>query len=191
MARTALKETSKASYQDILNAPEHMVAEIIGGELVTHPRPSPRHAQVETSLADELVSPFHKGKGGPGGWWILVEPEIHFGKDDILVPDLAGWRREKLPKLPEAAFFDLAPDWVCEIISPRTAHDDRTRKRDIYATNKISWLWMIDPDARVLEAFELSGDGQWQLLAAHANNDQIAIPPFAEAPFQLGALWAD
>ena len=112
----------RATYEDVLNAPENKVAEILDGELVLSPRPAPRHSVAQSSLGMMLGTPFHQGQGGPGGWWILDEPELHFG-DQVLVPDLAGWRRERLPAIPEEAFFTLAPDWVCEVLSPSTAED--------------------------------------------------------------------
>ncbi len=113
-----------ATYEDLLKVPRHLVAEIINGRLVTHPRPAPKHALAYSSLGDELVGPFHKGRGGPGGWWILDEPELHLAAD-ILVPDRAGWQRKRLPELPQTPYFQLAPDWVCEILSPSTARGDR------------------------------------------------------------------
>jgi Uma2 family endonuclease len=122
----------RATYEDLLQVPEHLVAEIIHGQLVTHPRPAPRHARASSSLGDELVSPFDKGRGGPGGWWILDEPELHLGAH-VLVPDLAGWRRERMRSLPDTAWFELAPDWVCEVLSPGTARLDRVEKLPIYA----------------------------------------------------------
>jgi hypothetical protein len=109
-----------ATYDDLLQVPENLVAEIIHGQLITHPRPAPRHAWASSSLGGELVSPRDKGRGGPGGWWILDEPELHLGPH-VLVPTLAGWRRERLPTLPEAAWFELTPDWICEVLSPSTA----------------------------------------------------------------------
>lgn len=122
----------QATYEDLLGVPAHFVAEIVNGRLVTHPRPAPRHLRASSSLGGTLDGPFDKGRGGPGGWWILDEPELHLGPH-VLVPDLAGWRRTRLPALPEAAWFELAPDWVCEVLSPGTAADDRAEKLPIYA----------------------------------------------------------
>ncbi len=178
-----------ATYEDLKKVPPHMVAEIINGTLITHPRPAPKHAMASSAMGYKVGPPFHYGDGGPGGWWILDEPELHLG-DHVLVPDLAGWRRENMPKLPETAFFETPPDWICEVISPSTARYDRGEKRDIYAAHKILHLWLIEPDRRVLEAFELQ-NGKWTLIATRANNDEITIAPFAEVPFSLGALWAD
>ena len=122
----------RATYQDVLDAPAHLVAEIINGTLHTHPRPASRHALATSNLGDELVSPFGKGRGGPGGWWIIDEPELHFD-DEIVVPDLAGWRRERMPEYPDTAYFTLAPDWVCEALSASTRKVDLHEKRPIYA----------------------------------------------------------
>ena len=117
--------TRRATYQDVLDAPAHQVAEIINGTLYTHPRPAMPHALASSSLGDELVSPFGKGRGGPGGWWIIDEPELHLG-EEIVVPDLAGWRRERMPEYPLTAYVALAPDWVCEVLS------ESTRKHDLH-----------------------------------------------------------
>ncbi len=182
-------KTRPATYEDVLSAPPHMVAEILCGRLVTHPRPAPKHARASSILGAELTGPFDRGRGGPGGWWILDEPELHLGAH-VLVPDLAGWRRETMPSLPETAWFETPPDWVCEVVSPATARHDRFEKRDIYGNHKVAHLWLIDPDARTLEAFALK-DGLWQLLATRADNAEIALPPFDAVPFELGALWPD
>ena len=130
--REALAGRGRATYQDVLDAPAHQVAEIINGTLHTHPRPAPAHGEASTHLAGELVPPFGRGRGGPGGWRIHFEPELHLG-DDILVPDLAGWRRERMPELPGTAYFTLAPDWACEVLSPSTRRVDLQEKRPAYA----------------------------------------------------------
>ncbi len=186
MAELAFKE---ATYEELEKVPPNRIAEIIDGHLVTQPRPAPKHVLASSYLGDELTGPFAKGRGGPGGWIILDEPELHLGKH-VLVPDLAGWRRENLPKLPEEAFFETPPDWICEVISPSTARYDRIEKRRIYAEFKVAHLWFIDPDAQTLEAFELR-KGDWLLIASHAGKDEIAVAPFAEVPFSLGVLWED
>ncbi len=179
-----------ATYADLEKVPANEIAEIIGGQLVTQPRPAPKHAVASSAIGNKVGSPFHHGDGGgPGGWWILDEPELHLG-DHVLVPDLAGWRRETMPKIPETAYFETPPDWTCEVISPSTARYDRLEKRDIYAAYKVPHLWLIEPDQKVLEAFELD-KGKWTLIATRANADEIAIAPFAAVPFALDALWAD
>jgi len=187
-SQAALKRPRRrATYQDVIDAPAHMVAEVVEGALYTHPRPAPPHALASSSLGVELGSPFQKGRGGPGGWWIIDEPELHLG-EDILVPDIAGWRRERMPEFPDTAFFTLAPDWVCEVLSPSTRDLDRHGKRPVYAREGVAHLWFIDPVARDLEAFELR-DGEWVLIATARNDDPVSIPPFEAITFPLDALW--
>ncbi len=176
-----------ATYEDLLKVPRHLVAEIINGRLVTHPRPAPKHTLAYSSLGDELVGPFQKGRGGPGGWWIFDEPELHLASD-VLVPDLAGWRRERLPKLPDTAYFALSPDWVCEILSPSTAQDDRVEKMSIYAREDVAYIWLVDPDLRTLESFKLR-DKQWVRLGAYKENDIVSVEPFDAIEIDLSVLW--
>ncbi len=179
----------RATYQDVLDAPEHMVAEIIHGALELHPRPASRHARAHSVLLGEIGSPFDRGRGGPGGWWILTEPELHRG-EDVLVPDLAGWRRERMPTYPDAPWFDLAPDWACEVLSPSTRRLDLTDTRAIYAREGVSHLWLVDPLARTLEVFGLR-DGAWVLLGALKDDEGVRLPPFDALEWPLGALWPD
>ncbi len=179
----------RATYEDVLAVPPHMVAELLDGRLVTHPRPAPRPSVAASMLGVVLGGPFQLGAGGPGGWWVIFEPELHLG-EDVLVPDLAGWRREQMPRLPETAWFDRAPDWACEVLSPSTRRHDKGEKRDIYARHGVRHLWHVDAAERLLETFELSGD-QWLLLRTWRDDEEVAAPPFAVAPFKLGVLWAD
>jgi Uma2 family endonuclease len=176
-----------ATYQDILDLPEHLVGEIIHGALVTHPRPAPKHLLASSALGVELAGPFHMGRGGPGGWWILDEPELHLASH-ILVPDLAGWRRERLPSLPETAYFDTVPDWVCEVLSPATAKIDRGDKLPLYAAQAVAWCWLLDPDLRTLEVLQRQ-DSHWLLLGTFKDDARIQAPPFAEITLDLTALW--
>jgi Uma2 family endonuclease len=178
-----------ARYEDLFGLPEYRVGEIIGGELVTHPRSGPRHAKAASSLAMLVGPPFQHGRGGPGDCWILVEPELHLG-EDILVPDLVGWRRRRLPTLPRTAWFELAPDWVCEVVSPSTAGTDRLRKLPRYAAQGIPHCWLVDPETRAVEAFELEA-GRWVLAGSAVGSMEAALPPFAAVPFPLGELWGD
>lgn len=179
-----------ATYRDLAAAPPHLVAELIGGALHLQPRPKPRHARAEATLAGVIEGPFQRGTGGgPGGWVILVEPELHLG-EDVLVPDLAGWRKERLTPFPEETGITVPPDWACEILSPSTRRTDLTLKRDLYAAQGVPHLWLVDPDARTLEAFGLEG-GRWVLLGALADDAPVALPPFAAVSFTLGALWPD
>jgi len=187
--RIAKEAPRKATYQDVLDAPPNRMAEIVAGTLHTQPRPAARHAWASSRLGGRLDGPFNPGSGGPGGWWIVFEPELHLG-DDIVVPDLAGWRRETMPEYPDTAYFDVAPDWVCEVLSPSTRRIDLGDKRDIYARERVSHLWFVDPDARTLEAFELR-EGQWMLLATLADSAAVSLPPFDAITFPLDALWPE
>ena len=181
------KNSTYATYQDVLDAPPHMVAEIIDGTLYTHPRPTPPHALASSGLGGRINPPFHFGDGGPGGWWILFEPELHLG-DDIVVPDRAGWRRERLPEYPDVAYFTLAPDWVCEVLSPSTRKLDLGSKNAIYARAGVSHLWLVDPEARSLEAYALR-DKQWVLIDTLFDDASVSLPPFDAISFDLGDLW--
>ncbi len=180
----------RASYQDVLDAPPNMVAEIIDGELRLHPRPAKPHAVAATALGEELGPPFKRGRGGPGGWIILDEPEVHL-QSDILVPDLAGWRRERMPSVvADEAYFTLAPDWVAEVVSPRTAKYDRTDKLRIYAREHVAWVWLIDPLQRTLEVLRLGEDG-WTLRSSWRDDVRVRAEPFDAIELDLGVLWAD
>jgi Uma2 family endonuclease len=187
MAAEAAKK--RATYEDVLAAPAHLVAEVVFGVLHTHPRPSNPHARVTSRLGSELDGPFDRGRGGPGGWILLDEPELHLG-EDIVVPDLAGWRRERLPKVPNAPFFELAPDWLCEVLSPHTTRLDRGEKLSIYAREHVGFVWLIDPRARLLEVLRLQGS-RYEIFSTHTDDDSIRAVPFDAVPLDLGALWAD
>jgi Uma2 family endonuclease len=178
-----------ATYQDVLDSPQNMVAELIEGALHLQPRPASRHARASSVLGVEVGGPFDKGRDGPGGWWILDEPELHLG-DNVLVPDLAGWRRERMPVFPDAAWFEIAPDWACEVLSPGTRRIDLTDKRRLYAAAGIGHLWLVDPIARTLEAFALH-DGAWTLIAALKDAEEVCVAPFDAIDFPLSALWPD
>jgi Uma2 family endonuclease len=179
----------RASYQDVLDAPAHLVAEVIDGTLYTHSRPRSRHARSASRLGDVLGGPFDRGDGGPGGWIILDEPELHLGLEpDIVVPDLAGWRRERMPELPDVAFFTLAPDWVCEVLSPSTEAIDRTEKVSLYARVGVAHVWLIDPLLQTLEVLRL--DGKSYRLSMTVRGDAIQrAEPFEAIEFNLALLW--
>jgi Uma2 family endonuclease len=176
-----------ATYEDLCRVPEHQVAELIEGSVHAQPRPHSRHALAGGVLHDFLRSPFQRGRGGPGGWIILIEPELHLG-NDVLVPDLAGWRRERLPAIPAEVGIPVVPDWICEVLSPGTQRLDRVLKMPLYARLGVGFLWLVDPLARTLDAFGLVA-GHWQLLGSAVEEDPVQLPPFDAVPFDLGELW--
>ncbi len=177
-----------ATYQDVLDSPPHVVAEVIGGVLYQSPRPAMPHAQAASVVGEELGPPFKRGKGGPGGWIILYEPEVHLGAD-IVVPDVGGWRRETLPVLPEAPFLTASPDWVCEVASPSTRALDRGRKLDVYRESRVRHVWLIEPLDKLLEVLEL--DGETYRIVQHAEGEVPArLRPFDAIEFDVAALWA-
>lgn len=179
----------RAGYEDVLNAPEHKVAEVIDGELYLSPRPASPHAQAASTLGEELGPPFKRGKGGPGGWIILYEPELHLGEEPaILVPDLAGWRRATMPEMPEVAYFTQPPDWVCEVASPATARLDRVRKLPLYARLGVDHAWVIDPAPRSLEVFRRDGN-EYRLVQTFADDARVRAEPFDAIELELAALW--
>lgn len=179
-----------ATQADIDALPEHVVGEIIDGQLIVSPRPAPPHANASSTLGMDL-NPFHRKSGGPhgpGGWWILFEPELHLGPH-ALVPDLAGWHRERMPHMPETAWFGLAPDWVCEVTSPATARSDRMKKMRIYGENGVPWLWLVDPLAKIVEVFRRDGE-HWVLQDVRGGDDPEArLPPFDAVAIDLARWW--
>ncbi len=178
---------TRATYEDLLAVPDHKVAEILDGELFVSPRPAGPHTRVTSVLGMEIGGPYDRGRGGPGGWWILDEPELHFG-EDVLVPDIAGWRRERGPDL-NAAFFTVAPDWVCETISPSTERIDRARKMRIYGREGVKHAWLLNPIARTLEVYRL--EERWTLLATYAQDEKVRAEPFDAIDLELAALWPE
>lgn len=176
------------TYADIEALPAHVVGEILGGELVVSPRPAPRHTRAASALGMVVGGPFQLGVNGPGGWWIFDEPELHLGAD-VLVPDLAGWRRERLPELPDTAWFDLAPDWVCEVLSPSTQRIDRVKKLHIYGREAVQFVWLIDPVAPLLEVYERQDDVWLRRMALDHPKGPVRLPPFEEVELDLALVW--
>ncbi len=185
---TATKNSTRATYQDVLDAPSNMVAEVIDGTLYTNPRPAMPHATASSDLFGIISPAFRYGRGGPGGWWIIFEPELHLGKD-IVVPDIAGWRRERMPERPTGAYCTLAPDWVCEALSPSTRKIDLGDKKIVYARAGVSYLWFVDPDERSLEALVLH-KGEWMLIDKLFDYATVSLPPFDAISIDLGELWS-
>lgn len=176
------------TYADIEALPANMVGQIIRGVLYAHPRPVPRHAMAAGQTLVELGGPFDRGRGGPGGWIILPEPELHLGPH-VVVPDIAGWRRERLTPFPDTAAISTPPDWICEVLSPSTVRLDRTDKLAVYAEFGVAHAWYIDPNARTLEVLALEG-GRWVLVATAKDAETVAAPPFEVHRFPLDVLWA-
>ncbi|HEX2735436.1 MAG TPA: Uma2 family endonuclease [Polyangiaceae bacterium] len=179
----------RATYEDVLAAPRHLVAEIIDGELSLQPRRALPHAAAATALGEELGPPFKRGRGGPGGWLILDEPELHLAAD-IVVPDLGGWRRERLPAVPREPYLRLAPDWVCEVLSASTELRDRTSKLAVYASAKVGHVWLVNPELRLLEVHRLGVDG-WIRVAAFRDDERVRAEPFDAIELDLSLLWID
>ncbi len=176
-----------ATYDDIVALPEHLIGEIVAGELFVNPRPAVPHAVGASTLGAKLLTRMQLGDGGPGGWWILDEPELHLG-ENVVVPDIAGWRRERLPQLPRDAFLTVAPDWVCEVLSPATSRFDRTKKLPVYARAGVSHLWLLDPLAETLEVYRLES-GHWVLLATHGGDEVVRAEPFEVVELELKSIW--
>jgi Uma2 family endonuclease len=175
-----------ATYADLCDVPEHFVAEMFDGELYASPRPAMPHAHASSVLMQTLGS-FHRS--GPGGWLIVFEPELHFG-NDVLVPDIAGWRRERLPTLPAVAYMTLAPDWVCEVLSASTERIDRGQKLQRYARASVAHVWLLDPAQQSLEVLALEHE-QWKSLGRHEGSAVVRAAPFDALELELGALWIE
>ena len=178
----------KAVYDDLHDLPENTTGEIIEGELYAFPRPHYRHANTLSVLSSELIPPYRFGRGGgPGGWVIIVEPEVMLG-ENLLVPDITGWKQERLTVNPQENWIAVVPDWVCEVLSPGTFLHDRTRKMDIYARHGVPYLWFIDPVARLLETFKLEKD-KWLVMKNYAGDEKVQAEPFQEIELDLSRLW--
>jgi Uma2 family endonuclease len=185
------KSKRRATYDDLLKLPDHVVGEIIEGELIATPRPALPHAAAASAIGMDIGGAFHgppSGRG-PGGWWILFEPELHFGQE-VVVPDLAGWRHERMPRIPNAPSVELPPDWVCEVVSPSTERVDRARKMAIYARVKVPHAWLVNPLAQTLEVYGLDGE-RWSLLATHAGNERVRVVPFEAIELDLARWWIE
>jgi Uma2 family endonuclease len=177
----------EVTYEDLVALPTHVVGEILEGELVASPRPASPHSAASFALAMELGGPFQRGRGGPGGWWFFTEPELHFGKN-VLVPDLAGWRHSRMPVRSAVPNFTLAPDWVCEVLSPSTARIDRTVKKRIYARQGVEYVWLVDPVLRILEVLQRH-EGRWLERGSWSGSARVRAEPFEALELELEALW--
>lgn len=184
------EDRQKALYEAYQRVPAHQHAEIVRGTLYVLPRPAPRHANAATVLAGDLSGPFQRGRGGPGGWWILFEPELHFFDLEPVVPDLAGWRLERMPSLPETAYFPIVPDWICEVLSKSTESLDRDQKLPLYAERGVEHVWLLDPIARTLEAHVHPESGRWREVHVYQGDVRVRVAPFEAVELELAALWS-
>jgi len=188
-----LPKRKPVSYTDLLALPDHLVGEILDGELIASARPASRHAMASSTAGGDLSGAFHRkpgGSGGPGGWWIVDAPELHLGRH-VLVPDLAGWRRDRMPVWPDVAYFELAPDWACEVVSPASVRRDRVQKSRIYLECGVQWLWLVDPAQRLVEVLRHAGE-HWILQGAWVGDDvEARIPPFDAIAIDLTRWWPE
>jgi len=180
----------KATYDDLCRVPENMTGEIINGELIVTPRPSTEHSLASSCLGAELIPPYYHGRGGgPGGWVILDEPEGRFG-ENILVPDLAGWRKDRFSRPKTTNYISVTPDWVCEVLSPSTARIDKMEKMPIYARHGVLYLWLVDPVGKTLDVFKLKG-GEWMVAGLYVGDAVVRAEPFQEIEIDLSVLWLE
>ncbi len=183
----AKRSDRPATYADIEALPPNMVGEIVRGVLYSSPRPASPHALASSAIGEELGPPFKRGKGGPGGWVTLDEPELHL-HEDVLVPDLGGWRRDRMPEVPQTVGFTLEPDWVCEVLSPSTFKLDRAEKLPVYARERVTHVWLVDPIAQALEILRLDG-ATYRIIATHVENAKVRAEPFDAIELDLSVLW--
>jgi Uma2 family endonuclease len=179
----------RATYEDVLRAPENKVAEILDGELILSPRPAMPHAGAQGAVQGQLWPRFDGGRQRPTGWIVVTEPELHLAAA-VVVPDVAAWRRTRLPALPDRPWLDLAPDWVCEVLSPSTERTDRSRKLRIYAEAGVAHAWFVKPSDRTFEVLRLR-EGAWSIVGVWEDAAVVRAEPFEDLELELGLLWAD
>jgi hypothetical protein len=178
----------RATYDDVLAAPRHLVAEVVRGALSLAPRPDPADARARSRLIMRLAGVDSDAIDAPGGWVILGEPELHLGAE-IVVPDVSGWTRTRMSVLPtDLAYFVLVPDWVCEVLSPSTERMDRSEKAEIYAEHGVQHLWFLDPEIQTLEVMRLDGD-TYRVLKTFGGDVRARAEPFDAIELPLAALW--
>jgi Uma2 family endonuclease len=187
METMAARVQQHATYEDLVRLPENMVGELIEGELYASPRPAGPHTNAASGLAFFLGPSFHFGRGGPGGWWILFEPELHLGRN-VLVPDLAGWRRDRMPEVPRNHVFSIVPDWICEVTSPSSGRLDRLKKMPIYARGDVEYAWIVDPEQQTIESYSRQDD-RWILLGTYGEEPIVRVEPFEAIEIDLTLIW--
>lgn len=182
--------TRPATRADLDALPSSLKGELIGGVLYAMTRPRPRHQGTAANILDVLRAPFHHGRGGPGGWLIIPEPGISLPGAEAISPDVAGWRRERMPSLPREGAFTLVPDWVCEVVSPTTRRHDSLVKSPFYAAAGVPWMWLVDVEDRLVTTYRNEG-GSWAVGGPFGDETEARIAPFEAAPIDLTAWWAE
>lgn len=179
-----------ATYADLLDLDEDVRAEVLNGEISAAPSPTPRHSRAQRALSRHIGGPYDDddGRGGPGGWWILLEIDIELDAHNVVRPDLSSWRRERLPEPWDLRPISVVPDWICEIVSPRNAARDRVTKRRLYAEHGVAFYWLLDPNELTLEALQLQ-NRQWLELGSWDHTARVRIEPFAEVELELSRLF--
>jgi Uma2 family endonuclease len=186
-----LRDRRDELYEEYLRVPAHLCSEIVNGTLYVMSRPAPKHANAASMLGAALGGPFQRARGGPGGWWILHEPELQLDPKEPIVPDRAGWRVERMPELPDTACFTLVPDWVCEVLSRSTEKLDRDEKLPYYAAHGVRHVWLVDPIGKHVEVHSLDGKTKrWREVRIHQGNATFRAEPFDAIELDLGALWS-
>ena len=184
----AVRKTGAATREDLDGLPDGVRGEILDGEVIVSPRPLARSGRAQAGIGRFVGGPFDFDPGGPGGWWIVVEPEVELSRHQVFVPDLAGWRRTTLPSLPSSRPLSVRPDWACEILSPSTERFDRVRKADVYLESGVGHYWLVDVERRVLEAWEAAA-GRWSRFGAFGDGDIARIAPFDAVEIDVGRLF--
>jgi hypothetical protein len=175
---------SGAIYDDVIAAPRNLVAEIVEGRLYGTHR-APLRLSLVASAVGRVLDSSERDR-----WWILPKAEIHLG-DNVLVPDLSGWRRERLPEIPDAPWMSIVPDWTCEVmLSPSAERLDRVVKMPFYAHEGVACVWLVKPLTRTLEVYWRDGSS-WSLIDVRSGDGIIRVEPFDELEWDLGRLWAD
>jgi Uma2 family endonuclease len=186
-----MPETARrlATWEDLAATPDDgLTYEILDGQLEALPRPQPRHGRAQGQLYSRLSGPFDPGGGGPGGWWLVIEPDVMLASDQIVAPDLVGWRRERRPELPETRPITVVPEWICEVVSADDRGRDRVRKANVYLRTGVPHYWILDPADRSLEAFT-AREGAWLRVGAWSDGDTPRIPPFEAVEIEVSSLF--
>jgi len=188
MSTTTKPSTKPPTLADLDALPPGIVGEIIDGVLYTMTKPRMRHQRTGTGISADLRGPFDLGRGGPGGWWIVTEPGIELPNTPEISPDVAGWRRERMPEMPGDEPIRVVPDWVCEILSKNTRRHDQVVKMPYYAKIGVAYAWVADAEARVLVAYRLES-GAWRVIGTYSNETEARIEPFDTVPVNVADWW--